>query len=100
MICQLNDAAGKPRGYNRMARLILAGFRAAAVLAIVLSPPLSAQTLPPEADPADWPMYNRDLAGTRFSPLHQIDASNAATLKRAWSYNLGEAGGNQAGSEF
>jgi glucose dehydrogenase len=21
---------------------------------------------------ADWPMYNRDLAGTRFSPLTQV----------------------------
>jgi glucose dehydrogenase len=29
---------------------------------------------------ADWPMYNRDLAGTRFSPLSQINGGNVAKL--------------------
>ncbi len=53
-----------------------------------------------QPDAADWPMYNRDLAGTRFSPLRQIDASNVGTLKQTWSYNLGHATGNEAGSEF
>src|SRR5204863_8285025 len=33
----------------------------------------------------DWPMFSHDLAGTRFSPLKQINASNAAKLKLAWS---------------
>ena len=30
---------------------------------------------------AEWPMYNRDLAGTRHSPLDQINASNVAELE-------------------
>jgi len=30
--------------------------------------PTFAQTPKPNAG-ADWPMYNRDLAGTRYSPL-------------------------------
>jgi glucose dehydrogenase len=78
-----------------MASPILAGFR-------VASGCLLAATLWGQAggDAADWPMYNRDLAGTRFSPLRQIDASNAGKLKPAWSYNLGMATGNEAGSEF
>jgi len=78
-----------------MATLVLAGFRVAAgcFLAVSWSPLTQAQD-------ADWPMYNRDLAGTRFSPLRQIDASNVGALKQAWSYNLGMASGNQAGSEF
>ena len=38
---------------------------------------------------AEWPMYNRDLAGTRHSPLDQINASNVAELELAWSYRLG-----------
>src|SRR3984957_12938797 len=102
MICQLNDVESKPRGYNRMDRLNLAHFRVAAgcFLVSLLWPLASAQTRPPQANPADWPMYNRDLGGTRFSPLQQIDASNVATLKQAWTYNLGSASGNQAGSEF
>ena len=37
---------------------------------------------------ADWPTYNRDLAGTRYSPLTQINTTNVATLTRAWSYRL------------
>src|ERR1019366_5568556 len=45
----------------------------------------------------DWPMYNRDAAGTRFSPLTQINAKNAAKLTQAWSYALkGEATGRGA----
>ena len=37
---------------------------------------------------ADWPMYNRDLAGTRFSPLKQITPKNVANLKLAWQFKL------------
>jgi glucose dehydrogenase len=37
---------------------------------------------------ADWPMYNRDLAGTRYSPLTQINRSNVSKLVRAWTYRL------------
>ena len=51
----------------------------------------------------DWPMYNRDLAGTRYSPLAQITTGNVARLTRAWSYLLGRdqtAGTISGGSEF
>ena len=36
----------------------------------------------------DWPMFNRDLAGTRYSPLTQINTTNVANLKVAWTYKL------------
>jgi glucose dehydrogenase len=52
---------------------------------------------------ADWPMYNHDLAGTRYSPLKQIHTGNVAKLVRAWSYRLGKdrtAGTISGGSEF
>ena len=52
---------------------------------------------------ADWPMYNRDLAGTRFSPLTGITTDNVSTLSLAWSYKLGKdrtAGTISGGSEF
>jgi glucose dehydrogenase len=29
---------------------------------------------------ADWPMFNRDLAGTRYSPLTQINTGNVSKL--------------------
>ena len=42
---------------------------------------------------ADWPLYNRDLAGTRYSPLTQINTSNVQNLKHAWTYRLMPLGG-------
>jgi glucose dehydrogenase len=36
----------------------------------------------------EWQTYNHDLAGTRFSPLSEINAGNVATLKQAWVYNF------------
>ncbi len=52
---------------------------------------------------ADWPTYNRDLAGTRFSPLTQINAENVGGLREAWSYELGRnatTGHLGGGSQF
>ena len=52
----------------------------------------------------DWPMYNRDHSGTRFSPLKQITPKNVANLKLAWQFRLrpdtsGPAGGFGAFSQ-
>ena len=38
--------------------------------------------------PGDWPDYNRDLGGTRYSPLDQINTKNVANLAPAWSFSL------------
>jgi quinoprotein glucose dehydrogenase len=51
----------------------------------------------------DWPMFNRDLAATRYSPLTQINTRNVAKLTRAWSYKLNRhpnSGSITGGSEF
>src|SRR5690606_39088578 len=39
---------------------------------------------PPES-PGNWPMYSRDLAGTRYSPLDEINRRNVDRLELAWS---------------
>src|SRR4051812_12469211 len=41
----------------------------------------------------DWPTFGHDLAGTRYSPLKQIDTGNVGKLVRAWTYHMnpGEA---------
>ena len=39
----------------------------------------------PQDRPGDWPMYSRDLAGTRYSPLTQITRRNVSRLEQAWS---------------
>src|SRR5207237_5468835 len=51
---------------------------------------------------ADWPMYNRDLGGTRFSPLAQINAKNVSRLAAAWTYRVGKvkAEGITGGTEM
>ncbi len=40
----------------------------------------------------DWPMFNRDLAGTRYSPLKQINTTNVAKLTQAWQYRFNREG--------
>src|SRR5579871_3864790 len=61
-----------------------------AAAAVAILPIMLGQTQKPagRSPDADWPMFNRDLAGTRFSPLTQINTSNVAKLKQVWSYKL------------
>ncbi|PWU05073.1 MAG: pyrroloquinoline quinone-dependent dehydrogenase [Terriglobia bacterium] len=41
----------------------------------------------------DWPTYGRDLAGTRYSPLKQINTRNVTRLAKAWTYHMSGIGG-------
>jgi quinoprotein glucose dehydrogenase len=50
---------------------------------------LAAQPSQPDAA-GDWPMYSRDLAGTRYAPLTHVNTQNVARLVRAWFYRLPE----------
>jgi len=62
-----------------------------------------AQAGNPAGRDGDWPMYNRDLAGTRYSPLRQITTANVTQLRPAWSFTLGahpSAGSITGGSEL
>ena len=57
----------------------------------------------PTSAAGDWPMYNRDLAGTRHSPLTQITPANVSRLARAWTFRMGpdpSAGSITGGSEY
>ncbi|HXT14320.1 MAG TPA: PQQ-binding-like beta-propeller repeat protein [Gemmatimonadaceae bacterium] len=67
-------------------------------------PAASAASSAPAAAPvaqnvaaADWPAYNRTLAGDRFSPLAEIDRGNVAQLRVACTYVLPEVVAMQAG---
>ena len=46
----------------------------------------------------DWLSYGRTQGETRYSPLKQIDTTNANRLGLAWSYVMGAGGGNQEGT--
>ena len=59
----------------------------AALLSVLFIAAGATQQPAPTAD-ADWPMYRHDLAGTGYSRLAQIDASNVANLSQSWSLGL------------
>jgi glucose dehydrogenase len=67
-------------------------------------PPLvDAKVLKNAGTPADalagsWLSYGRSQSETRYSPLKQIDASNANRLGLAWTYVVGAGGSNQEGT--
>ena len=66
--------------------------------AFLLSTALIAQAASAEpsrttTDPGDWPRYARDLGGTRYSPLREINAHNVARLTQAWSFRVRPDGG-------
>lgn len=43
---------------------------------------------------SDWPGYGGGPEGTRYSPLKQIDRSNVASLKVAWSFDTADGAGD------
>src|SRR5207302_3909136 len=40
----------------------------------------------------EWPSYNADLAGSRYRPLDQINASNFSKLEVAWRFKTDNIG--------
>lgn len=61
------------------------------------SGPAAAIAPPPAPAAADWPAYNRTLAGDRFSPLDEIDRGNVAQLQAICTYTLPEVSSLQTG---
>src|SRR6266540_7090948 len=45
---------------------------------------------------SDWPAYLGDKGRSLYSPLRQINRSNVAQLKIAWTYDTGDKGEYQA----
>ena len=52
-----------------------------AVVALALGRPSDAQTPPGAGANFDWPLHNLDVRNSRYAPLDEINASNAA---RRW----------------
>jgi len=46
----------------------------------------------PRAKDTEWPTYGADLAGTRYRPLDQINASNFSKLEVAWRFRTENIG--------
>jgi len=80
-------AAGHYRERRRFGgRGIVKSTRTMFLASVVLLPTLLAQ--PAKTRDGDWPMYNRDLAGTRYSQLTQINTGNVGKLAKVWSYRF------------
>src|ERR1051326_4376086 len=62
---------------------------AGALLLAGLETGVAADTPRPMID--EWPSYNGDFTGQRFSPLDQINAATIAGLAQAWSFKVGDA---------
>jgi quinoprotein glucose dehydrogenase len=63
-------------------------FRLTTIALIALS--VSAQTR--SNKDGEWPSYAADLAGTRYRPLDQINASNFSKLEIAWTFKTDSIG--------
>jgi glucose dehydrogenase len=70
-----------------MASLLRKPIRAM-VLACTALPMQAVLAQTPEMPAADWWTIDRDLAGSRFSPLNQINRDNVANLEESWRFAL------------
>ena len=62
----------------------------ALLAALILVPPTAPAQL--RIRDGDWPTYAADLAGTRYRPLDQINASNFNKLEVAWRFKTDNLG--------
>src|SRR5687768_4241651 len=56
------------------------------------TPPQFAAQGQPSTKNGEWPHYNADLKGTRYSPLDQITAANFSKLEVAWRFKTDNFG--------
>src|SRR5215472_5149351 len=61
------------------------------VSCVFLSVAARAQSGPAQGN-VDWPSYTADIAGSRYRPLDQINASNFSDLEVAWRFKTDNVG--------
>jgi glucose dehydrogenase len=69
-----------PRNWDRLKGLMI--MSVCALCGFAVAPQAAAQWHPKDTE---WPTYAADLAGTRYRPLDQINASNFSDLEVAWT---------------
>jgi PQQ-dependent dehydrogenase (methanol/ethanol family) len=60
------------------------------------SPAMQPATAPGTSDDGQWPMAAKDYANTRYSTLSEINTTNVANLKVAWTFSTGLTNGHEA----
>jgi quinoprotein glucose dehydrogenase len=56
------------------------------------SPPQGSWAAQPTTKDGEWPSYNGDIRGTRYSPLDQINGTNFIKLEIAWRFKTDNLG--------
>jgi len=85
--CGTREAAGRTADAAPPSRTVAASGE----VALPAMAARGAAWLPPNAGDGDWLMPSRDYGGTRYSPLTEITAANAAQLQLAWTFDDGES---------
>ncbi|PKM11672.1 MAG: PQQ-dependent dehydrogenase, methanol/ethanol family [Gammaproteobacteria bacterium HGW-Gammaproteobacteria-3] len=73
---------------------------ASTVAALIASPAIATANSEVEQltkNPANWATWGGDYAGTRYSKLDQINASNVKNLQPAWTFSTGVLRGHEGG---
>ncbi|MCX7089360.1 MAG: methanol/ethanol family PQQ-dependent dehydrogenase [Methylococcales bacterium] len=73
---------------------------ASSIAALLAAPSISTANSGVEKlsqNPANWATWGGNYAGTRYSELNQINASNVKTLQPAWSFSTGVLRGHEGG---
>src|SRR5213596_1440626 len=90
------SSSGAESIYSVCAAEAVSVIRPAALLILGLTVAVSAQR--PAATPAqEWRTYDHDVAGTRFSPLTEINAGNVGRLAKAWTFDFPPPPGGRGG---
>src|SRR5712692_428597 len=76
---------GRKSGLNNLSWSVLSAVVAVAWIAVGASGQSRAKD-------GEWPTYNADLAGTRYRPLDQINATNFNDLEVAWRFKTDNLG--------
>src|SRR5438093_5885993 len=77
---------------RRITRFVLASLSVAAAIALIMVNASAQGSGQPSTANGEWPAYNADLKGTRYSPLDQINASNFSKLEVAWRFKTDNFG--------
>jgi quinoprotein glucose dehydrogenase len=64
----------------------------AAAIAVMMPRVSGQNTGQPSTKNGEWPMYTADLAGSKYSPLDQVNASNFSKMEVAWRFKTDNLG--------
>jgi quinoprotein glucose dehydrogenase len=89
----MRSALGRSALFSAIALAIIAGFTLEGPSWVTTPVAGQASTSgQPSTQNGEWPSYNGDIKGTRYSPMDQIDGSNFNKLEVAWRFKTDNLG--------